>query len=131
MPKTKAAPSPQDQLQRLQSYGVETRPEGSRWIAQKGSCVATLESSKTGLRVVGEPEFRVGAELAKLLDGGYQKFLQTPTRKFPATADHLRQMHAFQDALSTALGSDNLYNLALGTVSTSYHYDRVKGRANP
>ena len=131
MPRAKAVPKPEDQLQRLQSYGVESRPEGGRWTVQKGACVATLESGPTGLRLAGEPGFRVGSEIAQLLDGGYQKFLQTPTRKFPATADHLRQMHAFQDALSTALGNDNLYNLALGTVSTTYHYDRVKGRANP
>jgi len=83
------------------------------------------------LRLVGPPGYRLGAEVGQLLDGGYQKFLQTPTRKVPATADHLREMHAFQEALGSALGGDSLYNLSLGTVSATYHYDRVKGRANP
>ena len=132
MSKSKAAPSLEQQLQSLRSYGVEAKASsGNRWSAQKGDCVAVLEQTSDGLRLVEPPGFRIGAETGQLLDGGYQKFLLTPTRKLPATAEHLRQMHAFQEALTTALGEPNLYNLALGTVSTTYHYDRVKGRANP
>src|SRR5258708_29646894 len=129
--RTQRAPSREEQLQRLQSYGVEVRQEGSRWQVQRGSCVATLEQGPDSLEIIGEPGFRLGGEVAQLLDGGYQKFLQTPTRKVPATADHLREMHAFQETLTAALGAESLYNLSLGTVSASYHYYRGKGRANP
>ena len=93
--------------------------------------MATLEQGADSLEIVGEPGFRLGTEVAQLLDGGYQKFLKTATRKVPATAEHLRAMHAFQEALTAALGAESLYNLSLGTVSATYHYDRVKGRANP
>jgi hypothetical protein len=132
MSKTKSAPTLEQQLQSLRSYGVEAESTSAgRWSAQKGECVAELEQGPDGLRLTGAPGFQVGTEVGVLLDGGYQKFLLTPTRKIPATAEHLRKLHAFQEALSTALGDPNLYNLALGTVSTTYHYDRVKGRANP
>ena len=131
MSRIKAVPSPEAQIQLLHSYGVESQSDGSGWTVQKGSCVARLEKGPSGLRLAGPPGYRLGAEIGQLLDGGYQKFLQTPTRKVPATADHLREMHAFQEALGAALGGDSLYNLSLGTVSTTYHYDRVKGRANP
>jgi hypothetical protein len=132
MSKTKSAPTLEQQLQSLRFYGVEAKSaSGTRWSAQKGDCVAELEQTSDGLRLTGSPGFRIGAEIGQLLDGGYQKFLLTPTRKLPATAEHLRRMHAFQEALTTALGEPSLYNLSLGTVSTTYHYDRVKGRANP
>jgi hypothetical protein len=132
MAKSKSAPTLEQQLQSLRSYGVEAvSTSGGRWSAQKGDCVAELEQTSDGLRLAGAPGIRIGAEVGVLLDGGYQKFLLTPTRKLPARAEHLRQLHAFQEALSTALGEPALYNLSLGTVSTTYHYDRVKGRANP
>jgi hypothetical protein len=131
MSRSKAVPSPEAQLQLLHSYGVEFRAEGTGWFVQKGSCVARLEKGSNGLRLTSPPGYQLSAEIGQLLDGGYQKFLVTPTRKLPATAEHLREMHAFQEALGSALGGDSLYNLSLGTVSTTYHYDRVKGRANP
>ncbi len=132
MPTKKSAPSVEEQLQSLRSYGVEAKSTGGgKWSVQKGDCVAEIEQTSAGLRVVGSPGFQIGAEVGQLLDGGYQKFLKTPTRKLPATADHLHRMHGFQEALAAALGEPALYNLALGTVSTAYHYDRVKGRANP
>lgn len=129
--RSKAAPSPEKQLEALRSYGVEVRSEGSKWLVTNGNCVATLEAGPTGLRPSGQPGVLVGTEVGHLLDGGYQKFLKTPTRKVPATAEHLRAIHAFQDVLAAALGEPELYNTSLGTVSETYHYDRVKGRANP
>lgn len=118
-------------MQALHSYGVDVKQEGSGWKAQKGRCVAMMEKGSDGLLITHLPGFQVGNDVAVLQDGGYQKFLVTSTRKLPATADDLKEMHAFQQALYTALGQKSLYNLSLGTVSTTYHYDRVKGRANP
>jgi hypothetical protein len=132
MSKPKSPPSVEQQLQSLRSYGVEAKSTGvGHWSVHKGDCVATLHQTSDGLQLMAPPGFQIGTEVGVLLDGGYQKFLVTPTRKLPAQAEHLRKLHAFQEALSTALGDPNLYNLALGTVSTTYHYDRVKGRANP
>ena len=70
----------------------------------------------------------LGGEIARLLDRGYQKFLQTTKLEIPATADHLRAIHTFNDELKEAAGAQVLYNEALGTTSDRYVYDRVSGR---
>jgi hypothetical protein len=70
----------------------------------------------------------LGGEIARLLDRGYQKFLKTSKLEIPATAEHLRAIHAFNEELKEAAGALTLYNEALGTTSDRYLYDRVKGR---
>ncbi len=131
MPKTKQPLTAEEQLERLRSAGLEVRAEGAGWIVQKGKCVAKLEAGTVSLRVASRAGILAGNEVVHLMDGGFQKFLVGPTRKLPATAEHLRELHAFQEVLGEALGLDTLYNEALGTVSETYHYDRVKGRPNP
>ena len=63
-----------------------------------------------------------------LVDRGYQKFLVSSRLKIAATADHLRSLHLFQEEVSQAAGKPDYYNLALGTISDLYLYDRLKGR---
>ncbi len=71
----------------------------------------------------------MGAEIGKLEDEGFQKFLLAPSgRKTPALATHLKTLHAFQEDLREALGLETLYNEALGTTNNSHMYDRVTGR---
>jgi hypothetical protein len=74
------------------------------------------------------PHVLVGGEPAVLLDRGYQKFLKTSRLEVAATAAHLKSLHQFQEELAQAIGRDQNYNQALGTVSDSYQYDRVQGR---
>ena len=131
MAKTKPVLSAEEQLERMRSAGLEVRAEGAGWIVQRGKCVAKLESGAGCLRVSDRPGILAGGEVAHLMDGGFQKFLVGPTRRQPATAEHLRELHAFQETIGDALGLTALYNEALGTVSENYHYDRVKGRPNP
>ncbi|HEU5399797.1 MAG TPA: hypothetical protein VFU86_00495, partial [Terriglobales bacterium] len=42
-----------------------------------------------------------------------------------------KALHSFTEELKEALGLTSLYNESLGTVSESYHYDRVKDRDLP
>jgi hypothetical protein len=64
-----------------------------------------------------------------LVDGGYQKFIMTPSgKKRAALAQDLRDIHAFEDDVRDAMGMSDNYNLALGTVSNLYIYDRVEER---
>ena len=71
----------------------------------------------------------MSGEIGALVDGGFQKFFQTPSgKRRPALASDLRALHNFQEDLKEALGLTSLYNEALGTVSTYYQYDRVKYR---
>ena len=71
----------------------------------------------------------MGKEIATLVDGGYQKFFQTPSgKRKPALAEDLKTVHAFQEDLRESLGMTSLYNESLGTVSNRYLYDRVQDR---
>ena len=62
------------------------------------------------------------------MDRGYQKFLKSSKLEIPATAEHLRAIHEFQQELDAITGERELYNEALGTTSDVYLYDRVAGR---
>lgn len=128
----KPVASDKEQLDRLrqQNFGVK-EIEGNRHEVHKGNCVAVLARSGKLLDLAMQPGYLVGGEVMHLLDQGYQKFLAGPNKKVPARADQLRELHDFQEALLDALGVDSLYNTSLGTISERYHYDRVKGRANP
>lgn len=68
----------------------------------------------------------IGGEIATLLNGGYQMFLETPSgRRIPGTADELKALHEFEEDVRAALGMVDLYNTALGTTSPKHMYDRV------
>jgi hypothetical protein len=78
---------------------------------------------------VGSAGVLLNGEIAALVDGGFQKFLQTATgKRRPALASDLEAIHKFEEDLGEALGLTTLYNQALGTVSTRYLYDRLKDR---
>jgi hypothetical protein len=100
---------------------------------EKYGCAAVLAPGSLGTvaAFLAKPGFVVGGEIARLVDRGYQKFLKSERLEIPATADALRAIHRFNEELTEALGSDSLYNEALGTVSDRYLYDRVKGRDLP
>lgn len=96
----------------------------------RDGCAAVLEDApKLGPRVAERAGVWDGKAIATLVDGGFQKFLQTSEgRRRPALAEDLRAIHAFQEDLREGLGLTSLYNESLGTVSNSYLYDRVKDR---
>ena len=74
------------------------------------------------------PGALIGGQVARLLDRGYQKFLQTPQFELPATASQLHAIHRFSEELKQLVGAIDLYNESLGTTSDLYLYDRLKGR---
>ena len=71
------------------------------------------------------------SEISKLVNRGYQQFLNTTKTEVPATADHLKALQQFSQEMKEALGTPSLYNESLGTVSESYQYDRIKDRDQP
>jgi hypothetical protein len=73
----------------------------------------------------------LGAEIAALVDGGYQKFWRAGSRRVPALAQHLKELHDFEEDLREALGLESLYNTSLGTTNDLHVYDRLAGRENP
>jgi hypothetical protein len=85
-------------------------------------------NNEDGVKVFARPGYLINGEISKLVDRGYQKFLMTTKSEVPATSDHLKAVHDFTEELKEATGMSSLYNESLGTVSDSYHYDRVKDR---
>ncbi len=96
---------------------------------RKYGCAAEIAAAPDGtVEILARPGWLLNGEIARLLDRGYQKFIKTSKLEIPATADHLRAIHEFNEELNEAIGATSLYNQALGTTSNVYHYDRVKGR---
>lgn len=103
-----------------------------RVFLKKYNVSAAIERTPDGgVKIFAYPGYLVGSEIAKLVDRGYQKFLKTTKTEIAATSDHLKALHSFSEELKEALGLNSLYNESLGTVSESYHYDRVKDRDLP
>ena len=113
---------------RKSGFDVETLGEG-RVKIRRDCCAAFVGDVPGGLPQVERAGVVIGAEIAFLIDGGFQKFLETPggARK-PALASGLTALHDFEEDLREALGLSSLYHESLGTVSDRHAYDRLTGR---
>lgn len=119
---------------RQHEFEVAETPVGLR--VQKYGCAAVLyphdgDTNDTAGAIFAyreRPGVAIAGEIARLLDRGYQKFLQVSRFELPATADQLRAIHRFTEELTVITGGVSLYNESLGTTSDLYQYDRVKGR---
>jgi len=98
------------------------------FVKKYGVSAAIEQDDNDGVKVFARPGYLINGEISKLVDRGYQKFLMTTKNEVPASADHLKAIHDFTEELKEATGMSSLYNESLGTVSDSYHYDRVKDR---
>lgn len=119
---------------RQHDFEVTETPLGLR--VQKYGCAAVLfphdgdttDSVGAIFAYRERPGVAIAGEIARLLDRGYQKFLQVSRFELPATAEQLRAIHRFTEELTVITGGVSLYNESLGTTSDLYQYDRVKGR---
>jgi hypothetical protein len=121
----------ESRLETLRTSGFAAEPLGAGRIrVVRGGCAAVIEDvPKAGPRIVARAGVWDGEAIATLVDGGFQKFLETSGgKRRPALASDLRAIHSFQEDLREALGLTSLYNESLGTVSNAYLYDRVKDR---
>ena len=86
----------------------------NRVFLKKYSCSAAIQQNEDeGVKIFAKPGYLIGSEIARLVDKGYQKFLKTTKTEIPATADHLKAIHAFTEELKEAIGDVSLYNEAL------------------
>ena len=119
-----------DRLENLRKAGftVASIPGGVSRVS-RGACAVDIKESNAMADICGRAGILMGSEIGVLVDGGYQKWFQTPTgKKKPALADDLKALHEFEEDLKQGLGQTSLYNESLGTVSSLYLYDRVKDR---
>jgi hypothetical protein len=119
-----------ERLENLRGAGFAMAPMAGGVVrASRGGCAVDLKDENGAVAIAGRAGVLQGSEIGALVDGGYQKFFETPSgAKKPALADELKALHDFEEDLKEALGEESYYNDSLGTVSTFYLYDRVKDR---
>src|SRR5579864_8624906 len=111
---------------------LEAPGSSGRVFVKKYNVSAAIQKTEDGgVKIFAYPGYLVGTEISKLVNKGYQQFLKTSKTEIPATADHLKALHAFSEELKEALGLPSLYNESLGTVSEAYQYDRIVDRDKP
>ena len=111
---------------------IEAPGAQTRVFLKKYNCSAAIQKTDDGgAKIFAYPGYMIGSEISKLVNRGYQQFLKTAKTEVPATADHLKALQQFTEELKEGLGLPVLYNESLGTVSESYHYDRIKDRDKP
>src|SRR6202035_1676249 len=122
----------EDALQWLRDHGFDLieapGTQGRVFLKKYNVSSAIQKNGDDGVKIFAYPGYLIGSEISKLVNRGYQQFLKTSKTEVPATADHLKALQSFSEELKIALGLPSLYNESLGTVSESYHYDRVKDR---
>ena len=125
----KKVPTFAERLEAAKSAGFTVAAEGDLVRVTRDSVTALVEDAGEAPRVVERAGLVMCGETGALVDGGFQKFFQTPSgKRKPALAAELKAIHDFQEDLREALGLESLYNESLGTVSTFYQYDRLKDR---
>jgi len=122
----------EEALNWLRDHGfdlLEAPGTQARVFLKKYSCSAAIQKNgDDGVKIFAYPGYLIGSEISKLTNKGYQQFLKTSKTEVPATADHLKALQQFTEELKEGLGLPSLYNESLGTVSESYHYDRIENR---
>jgi hypothetical protein len=104
---------------------------GRVFLRKYNVSAAIQKGADDSVKIFAHPGYLIGSEISKLVNKGYQQFLKTSKTEVPATADHLKALQTFSEELKQALGLPSLYNESLGTVSESYHYDRIVDRDKP
>jgi len=104
---------------------------GRMFVKKYNVSAAIQKNGDDGVKIFAYPGYLIGSEISKLVNKGYQQVLKTAKTEVAATADHLKALQQFSEELKEALGLPSLYNESLGTVSESYHYDRIKDRDKP
>src|SRR5262245_41937372 len=96
----------EDRLESLRKTGFTAKPSGGgRVLVTREGDGAAIENGGETPKIVERPGLLLHGGIAKLVDGGYQKFFLTVEgAKKPALAEELKGVHAFEEDLREALG---------------------------
>jgi hypothetical protein len=121
----------EERIRGLRERGFDVYPlEGKRVEVRRADCAAIAEPGADDTPRILDAGLLVRGEMAALIDGGFQKFLETPSGiRRPALAEELKALHEFQEDIAETLGIESLYHESLGTVCDRHAYDRLAGRA--
>ncbi len=119
-----------ERIDSAKKLGIRSEAEGrDRVRLIRGGIAAMVTDVPDHHPHVDRAGLVIGPEIGALVNGGYQQYWITPSKKrAPATADQLKALHAFEEDLKEGLGLISLYNTSLGTVSALHLYDRVVER---
>jgi len=123
-------PTFNERLEKLKQFGfkIESQGSGKAKVSRNG-IAAVIEDVPDQPPHVNKAGLSMGDEIGLLVNGGYQQFWLTASgRRAAATAQQLKELHAFQEDLKEGLGLVSLYNESLGTISDLHLYDRVERR---
>ena len=122
-------PTFQERLSQLKSLGFMVTPRNGGVRVIRRTCAVDLADREGAVHIAERAGIRMGEEIGRLVDGGFQKFFRTCSGKTkPALAQELEALHDFEEDLKEGLGQESFYNESLGTVSTFYLYDRLQDR---
>jgi hypothetical protein len=119
-----------ERIENVKKLGMQSQTQGNTRVRLSRDGIAAIVTDIPNDRPhVDRAGLIVGDEIGALVNGGYQQYWLTPSKKHvPATADQLKALHAFEEDLKEGLGLTSLYNTSLGTISALHLYDRVVGR---
>jgi hypothetical protein len=97
---------PADQLRRLHASGfaLETFERYPRHVgALRDNCIALLEITPSGLKLTGEPGWRMGELLGVLVEVSGRKVFQSKSEIVEATPERLEALRQFREDLERTL----------------------------
>ena len=101
-------PDPSEQLQRIYQagFGLETFERFPKTVgAIREGCVALLEATPDGLRMVGTPGWRMGEVLGVLVEKDGRQVFQAKSEVVEATPERLEALARFREELDGLLSS--------------------------
>ena len=95
----------------LAGYELQTFDRFPRAIGViKGNCIALLEPTGNGLRVIGRPGWRMGEVLGVLTEVSGRKVFQVKEQIIDATPERLQILRHFQTDIERLIHSVNAKN---------------------
>ena len=99
-------PDPAKQLEAfyLAGFEIETFERFPNSLGlRKGNCIALVQAAPDGLRIVGQPGWRMGELLGVLVERAGQRVFQAKSELVEATPERLRELEGFQRELDDLL----------------------------
>ena len=99
-------PDPAKQLEAfyLSGFEIETFERFPNSLGlRKGNCIALVQAAPDGLRIVGQPGWRMGELLGVLVERAGQRVFQAKSELVEATPERLLELEGFQRELDDLL----------------------------
>lgn len=99
-------PDPAKQLEGiyLAGFEIETIERFPNAVGvRKGNCIALMQAAADGLRIIGQPGWRMGEVLGVLVERAGQRVFQAKDKLVEATPERLAELESFRRELEDLL----------------------------